>query len=115
MFGPYELGELQSSGYVRFKSWSISFRGLILLPAEASRAAEHLDVRPSEACSPISNGGPVALYVRASRNFRLLKPYLEWVVISGVISPLLWVIIMVTLLITPLITTHEPPSSLDRA
>ena len=35
----------------------------------------------------------------------------SWVVISGVISPLIWVIIMVTLLITPLITTHEPPST----
>ena len=32
------------------------------------------------------------------------------VVISGVISPLVWVITIVTLLITPLITTHEPPS-----
>ena len=30
--------------------------------------------------------------------------------ISGVISPLSWVITLVTLLITPLITTHEPPS-----
>ena len=30
---------------------------------------------------------------------------------SGVISPPIWVIIIiVTLLITPLITTHEPPS-----
>ena len=38
----------------------------------------------------------------------------SWVVISGVISPLIWVIIMVTLLITPLITTHEPPSSQPR-
>ena len=40
------------------------------------------------------------------------KPLLEgsWVVIRGVISPLIWVIIMVTLLITPLITVHEPPS-----
>ena len=33
-----------------------------------------------------------------------------WVAKSWVISPLIWVIIMVTLLITPLITTHEPPS-----
>ena len=32
------------------------------------------------------------------------------VVISGVISPLIWVIIIVTLLITPVITTPEPPS-----
>ena len=32
-------------------------------------------------------------------------------VISGVISPLIWVIITVTLLITPL-TSHEPPSRL---
>ena len=35
----------------------------------------------------------------------------SWVVISGVISPLIWVINTVTLLMTPLITTHEPPSS----
>ena len=34
----------------------------------------------------------------------------SWVVISGVISPLIWVIIMVTLLIPPLVTTHEPLS-----
>ena len=34
----------------------------------------------------------------------------SWVVISGVISPLIRVIITATLLITPLITTHEPPS-----
>ena len=32
------------------------------------------------------------------------------VVISGVISPLVWVIGIVTLLITLVITTHEPPS-----
>ena len=37
----------------------------------------------------------------------------SWVVIRGVISLLIWVIIMVTLLITPLITTHEPPSNTD--
>ena len=30
----------------------------------------------------------------------------SWVVISRVISPLIW---LVTLLITPLISTHEPP------
>ena len=30
--------------------------------------------------------------------------------VSGVISPLIWVITIVTLLITPLITTHGPPS-----
>ena len=34
----------------------------------------------------------------------------SWVVISRVISPLIWAITIVTLLITPLITTHEPPS-----
>ena len=33
------------------------------------------------------------------------------VVTSGVISPVIWVRTRVTLLITPLITTHEPPSS----
>ena len=36
----------------------------------------------------------------------------SWVVISGVVSPLIWVISVVTLLIIPLITTHEPPSNL---
>ena len=45
----------------------------------------------------------------------LSKVYLEvrsWVVIvSGVVSPLIWVISIVTLLITLIITTHEPPSS----
>ena len=34
----------------------------------------------------------------------------SWVVICGAISPLIWVIAIVTLLITPLITTYEPPS-----
>ena len=34
----------------------------------------------------------------------------SWVVVSGVISPLIGVIIIATLLITLLITTHEPPS-----
>ena len=36
----------------------------------------------------------------------------SWVVISRVISPLIWVISIVTLLITLLIATHEPPSTL---
>ena len=36
----------------------------------------------------------------------------SWVVLSGVTSPRIWVVvIIVTLLITPLITTHEPPST----
>ena len=34
----------------------------------------------------------------------------SWVFISGVISPLTWVITTATLLITSLITSHEPPS-----
>ena len=34
----------------------------------------------------------------------------SWVVISGDISPLIWVMTIVTLRMTPLITTHEPPS-----
>ena len=34
----------------------------------------------------------------------------SWAFISGVISPLIWVITTVTLLITSLITSHEPPS-----
>ena len=35
----------------------------------------------------------------------------SWVVISRVISPLIWVISIVTLLLTLLITTLEPPST----
>ena len=35
----------------------------------------------------------------------------SWVAISGVKSPLIWVTSIVTLLITLLISTHEPPSS----
>ena len=35
-------------------------------------------------------------------------------VISGAISPLIWLISIVTLLITPLIATHEPPSTESR-
>ena len=38
----------------------------------------------------------------------------SWVVISRVISPLIGVIVIVALLITPLITTHEPPSRVYR-
>ena len=34
----------------------------------------------------------------------------SWVVKSGVVSPLIWVIGIVTPLIPPLVTTHEPPS-----
>ena len=37
----------------------------------------------------------------------------SWLVISGVISPLTWVISLVTLLITPRITTHELPSRMS--
>ena len=43
------------------------------------------------------------------------RPYLE---VQGQLlvglCPLIWVISIVTLLITPLITTHEPPSKLNR-
>ena len=38
----------------------------------------------------------------------------SWVVISGVIRPLIWVISIVTLLITLLITTHEPSSKIPK-
>ena len=37
----------------------------------------------------------------------------SWVAISGVVSPLIWVISRVTALITLLITSHEPPSSME--
>ena len=34
----------------------------------------------------------------------------SWVVISRAISPLIWLITTVTLIIAPLVTAHEPPS-----
>ena len=37
----------------------------------------------------------------------------SWAGISGVISPLIWLISIVTLIVTPFITTHEPPSRTD--
>ena len=45
-------------------------------------------------------------------NFQVLGG--SGVVISRVISPLIWVISIVTLLIILLITTHEPPSRVRR-
>ena len=38
----------------------------------------------------------------------------SWVVVNGVISPLIWVISIVTVLTTPLVTAHEPPSGAYR-
>ena len=46
--------------------------------------------------------------LREAGRFRVLGG--SWVAISGVTSPLIWLISIVTLLITPLIVTHEPPS-----
>ena len=37
----------------------------------------------------------------------------SWVVISAVVSPLIWVVIMVTPLITPLTTTRDPLSAIQ--
>ena len=37
----------------------------------------------------------------------------SWVAINGLISPLIWVRSIVTLLITLLITTHDPPSKVQ--
>ena len=39
----------------------------------------------------------------------------SWVIIGGVTSPLIWVISIVTLRITLLITTHEPPSRVEES
>ena len=51
---------------------------------------------------------PKALHIHPKDLSSLLGG--SWVVVSGVISLLIWVIAIVTLLITSLITTHEPPS-----
>ena len=37
----------------------------------------------------------------------------SWVVITGIISPLIWVISVVTLLITLLVASLEPPSQVS--
>ena len=58
----------------------------------------------------------MTLHPRQPQNSDNPRPYLallggSWVVINGVRSPLIWVISIVTLLITPLTTTHEAPST----
>ena len=60
----------------------------------------------------VPQGSQFQLYHEGARKFNLLRPLLggSWVVISRVISPLSWVISIVTLIISPFITTHEPPS-----
>ena len=71
-----------------------------------------IETPPPELCG--GDCSPSCSFGRASRGFFPLR--LEallggsWVVISGVVSPPIWVTTIVTLLITPLITTHEPPS-----
>ena len=57
---------------------------------------------PASTCS--------AVWVRRNGHADPLLLGGSWVVISGVLSPLIWVIIMVTLITTTLITNHEPPS-----
>ena len=42
-----------------------------------------------------------------------LEVHDSWVVRSRVTSPLIWVITIVTLIITTLTTTHEPTSTLN--
>ena len=49
-------------------------------------------------------------------SFRFSASVIFWppvVVINGVINALIWVTVIVTLRITPLITTHEPSSTLE--
>ena len=58
-------------------------------------------------CSPLNSG---IRTIRHPRQHRILGG--SWVVINGVRSPLICVILTVTRLIAPLITTHEPPSTL---
>ena len=48
------------------------------------------------------------LWLSSCKDFLYLE--VPWVVKSGVISPLIWTMTIVTLHITHLITTHEPPS-----
>ena len=54
----------------------------------------------------------ICIYVEMPKNIGFVnmgsQQHLMWVVVSGVISPLIWVISIVTLLITLLITTLNP-------
>ena len=49
------------------------------------------------------------LWHRPCNHLKSLKLGGSWVVVSRVISPLIWVTSIVILLITLLITAHEPP------
>ena len=58
-----------------------------------------------------------SIFSRCLGCFYIVDPLLggSWVVISGVMSPPIWVISIVTLLIALLITTHDPQSSVADA
>ena len=62
--------------------------------------------------SGVAGNDPKSKVVTHARKGLTMEAILggSWVVIGRVISPLIWVITIVALLITPLITTHEPPS-----
>ena len=75
-------------------------RSLPLNPGEVPGVAQR-------ACQELEEAAKKTLEVRET--LRLLLGG-SWVGISGLISPLIWVISIVTLLIILLITTHEPPS-----
>ena len=86
--------------------WAYMLTGVRIRSAPLVILSSANTPRP-QTLSPKSSAG--APGPRSEKVGRLLGG--SWVVISGVISPLIWIITTVTLLVTPLITTHEPPSS----
>ena len=71
--------------------------------------AEHVDGRQQQKLELVTNYGKKQKTTNAAPD-SVSELGGSWVVISMVIRSLTWVIAIVTLLVTPLITTHEPPS-----
>ena len=85
-------------------------RDFVELHLGPSRKIRHDNFVPAG----IGGGGGRALYQKHDRSNYMTLLGGSGVVISRVISPLVWVISIVTLLITLRITTHEPPSNWNR-
>ena len=86
-----------------------------LISAARIRSSSRIYNRRNGSCSGRLEGfarGVVGLLSDSYNNEVILNVLLggSWVVISGVIGPLIRIISINTLLITLLITTHEPPS-----
>ena len=91
--------------------WILNLRRLWQMKKELQWSLELVN----ESFHAAVSWGILAARIAAKNSCRISSQELlggSWVVRSGVISPLIWVINIATLLISSLINTHEPPSNL---